>query len=412
MRVLQVNAVSGFGSTGRICAEINEFLDRNGHEGYLAYSVGAPCPEGYRINSQFDSKLHCVLSFLSGLQGYWSIGATKSFIEYIDTLKPDIVHLHNLHSNYVNLRLLLTYMAKRKIPTVLTLHDCWPFTGRCCYYTSERCSKWQTECSDCPRIKQDNRSLLLDRSTKMYRDKRRWLGNIPVLAVVGVSDWITNEARRSFLATAHIIKRIYNWIDLDKFQPINADKIRKKLGAEQKFVILGVASKWTDRGRNSTNDKGLWKFIELAGLLDDDMLIVLVGNIPSHINLPHNVRSVGCIHDVEDLVMYYSMADVFVNLSVEESFGLVTAEALACGTPAVVMNSTANPELIKSGCGYIVRENDLHGSLECIKEVKLRGKAYFSLSCISHAKASFRKDDRIGEYMALYNQLLKEKVDL
>ena len=401
MKVLQINAVSGIRSTGRICVEIADYLNNNGSEGYIAHSAGLPYEKGYRIGTPIGIKLHGLYSRVFGMQAYFSKNGTKKLIKYIEVLKPDIVHLHNLHGNYINLKLLLEYLAEKDIPSVLTLHDCWFFTGKCTYYTVDGCYKWQVGCEDCPRLKKDNPSWFLDCTKKMYRDKKEWLGKIPRLAVVGVSDWITNEARKSYLSSAKILTRIYNWNDIDIFKPVITD-MRFKLGLESKFIILGVSSGWSSA-------KGLDNFINLANLISYDMVIILVGDMSAKVNLPKNIIHIKETHNINELVEYYSMADVFMNFSLEETFGKVTAEALACGTPAIAINSTANPELLGDGCGYVVEKDDIGGVVEYIREIKRQGKDSYSKHCVAYARHNFCMDDIIQEYVALYKKLLLGK---
>lgn len=399
MKVLQINAVSGIRSTGRITVEITEYLNNNGHKGYIAYSDGIPYEKGYKIGSKIEIKLHGLFSRIFGTQAYFSRYETKKLLKYIEKIKPDIIHLHNLHGNYINLELLLKYIAAHDIPTVLTLHDCWFYTGKCTHYTIDNCYKWKTECGNCPRLKKDNKSWFLDRTKKMYKDKKEWFSNIPRLAVIGVSDWITNEANQSFLSSAKVITRIYNWIDFEMFKPVMTDGLRKHLHLENKFIILGVASGWSDA-------KGLDKFIELAKNIPDDMVILLVGSMRKNVDLPKNIIHINETHDVNELVEYYSMADVFINLSLEESFGKVTAEALACGTPVILIDSTANPELVGEGCGYIVKGQNLDEILNYIKIVQNKSKLHYSKNCIKYARNNFSKNDRIYEYLELYKKIM------
>jgi len=398
MKVLQINAVSGIMSTGRTTNEIADYLNNNGHEGYIAYSEGLPYEKGYKIGTQLEKKLHALCSRIFGKQAYYSKKGTKNLIKYIGQIKPDIVHLNNLHSNYINLGMLLEYLSKEDIPTVVTLHDCWFYTGKCTHYTIENCYKWKTECDKCPQLKKDNKSWFFDYTNKMFRDKKEWFNKIPRLAVVGVSDWITNEAKSSFLSSASIITRIYNWIDLEVFKPVSTNKKEQISGIKDKFIILGVASGWT-------NEKGLNKFIELSKLIQEDKVILLIGRMKKNIKLPYNIIHIDETHDVNELVEYYSMADVFVNLSVQESFGKVTAEALACGTPVIVFNSTANPELVGYRCGYVVENNEITSILKYIKVVQRKGKAFYSDYCIKYAKDNFCKDNRIKDYINLYKKL-------
>lgn len=399
MKVLQINAVCGIRSTGRICVEIADYLNNYCYEGYIAYSYGLPYKREYKIGTPFEIKLHSLLSRVFGLQAYFSKHGTLKLIKYMRKIKPDVVHLHNLHGNYINLKLLLTYLAQNNIPTVLTLHDCWFYTGKCCHYTIEKCYKWQSGCFNCPRIFRDNPSWFLDRTKKTYKNKKEWFQKIPRLAVVGVSDWITSEARKSFLSNANILTRIYNWIDLDVFRPVDTVALRHKLTLENKFVILGVASEWNDA-------KGINKFIELSAKIPKCMIIIIVGNIPTNLELPGNIIHIQETHDVRELVEYYSLASVFLNLSAEETFGKVSAEALACGTPVIAYRSTANPELVGEGCGYIVENRDIDSIYDAILKVHKRDKKYYSENCIAFAKAKFNKENRIADYAKLYQELL------
>lgn len=399
MRVLQINAVNGIKSTGRTCVELADYLNKNRNEGFIAYSDGPTYEKGYKIGTYIEIKFHGLFSRIFGLQGYFSIMSTKRLLNYIEKLKPDVIHLRNLHGNYINLKLLLEYLAKKDIATVVTLHDCWFYTGKCTHYTVDGCYKWQNGCGNCPRLKKDNSSWFFDCTMKMYNEKKEWFEKIPRLAIAGVSDWITNEARKSFISSARVLTRIYNWVDLDVFKPVNTEMLRYKLNLENKFIILGVASGWS-------NDKGLHKFIELSKAISKDMSIILVGNIDKKVSLPKNIINIKETHNIDELAKYYSMADVFVNLSLEESFGKVTAEALACGTPVVVINSTANPELVGDRCGYIVDKDSMGKILEYILHIKKNGKKYYSKHCIEFAKNNFNIEDRLHDYVELYKKII------
>ena len=334
MKILQINAVYDIGSTGRIACEMAKGIESYGHECYIAYSSGKSTEyaKSYKMGSTLGKKIHAGLSRIFGRQGFYSSFSTKKLIRYIEKEQFDIIHLGNLHSNYINIKLLLKYLADNNVPVVLTLHDCWFYTGRCYHYTIEQCLKWQICCHDCPRLQKDTPSWFFDFSKNMYEIKKKLFGSISHLAVVGVSQWITQEASKSFLQSSSMIECIYNWIDTEVFRPRAEEEIintREKYGVGSKFMILSAAVGWSQ-------SKGLERLLELSSMLKEDEILVLAGQVIDKTILPDNVMSVGYIDDVNELVRLYSAADCYISMSLEESFGLVVAEAQACGTPAVV----------------------------------------------------------------------------
>lgn len=390
MKILQINSVYRTSSTGRTTYELDEFLNARGHESYVAYGENKVAGKDvFHIGTNWDHKLHALLSRVSGLVGYFSTVHTKRFIKTIESISPDIIHLRNLHSNYIDIPLLLSYLSKNEISTVITLHDCFFYTGRCTHYTLDNCYKWQNSCGTCPRLMKDNKSWFFDRSKKMLREKKQLFESIKKLAVIGVSDWITEEAKKSILQNALIIKRIYNWIDLEVFKP-------EQNSFSPDFIILGVASYWS-------NDKGLDKFIELASHLSDKMKIIIVGKLHKNVDLPGNVVSVKETSSMKELALHYNSADVFINFSREESFGKVSAEALACGTPIITNKYTANPELVGEKCGYIV-ENTKE-AFEAVNLIKKNKKTFYSANCRRFAENNFDKEKNTLKYLKLYEKL-------
>jgi glycosyltransferase involved in cell wall biosynthesis len=405
MKILQINAVYGYSSTGRTTLDLHRDLIAGHHQSYVITSIDNKefiDKEVYYLNKRIEKNIHSFLSKLTGLQGYYSYFSTKRIIKKIDFIKPDIVHLRNLHANFINIPLLLKYLAKKDLGVVVTLHDCWYFTGKCCYYTEDNCIKWQNKCGNCPALKKWNKSWFFDFSAKMLADKKRLFSNIKKLAVIGVSDWITNEAKSSILCNAKIIVRIYNWIDFDIFNTRDSTELRNKYGLTKKFIVLGIAQKWTET-------KGLQVFLEIAKRLDNDESIILVGEVEDEQALPANVFHFPATSDAIKLAFYYSMADVMLNPSIQETFGKVTVEALACGTPVIVNNATANPELVGDRCGIVINNNSIDEIYQAVKTIKAKGKESFSKSCVDFAQKKFNKRILIAEYVYLYQNLLSNK---
>ncbi len=402
MKVLQINAVNGILSTGRTTKEMAQELKELGHEAYIAYAIGeASGPYTYRIGNYLDRKLHALCSRVTGLQAYYSVLATLRLILYIRSIHPDIVLLRNLHSNYINLKLLLCFLGRSKIATVLTLHDCWFYTGRCFHYVTNQCYQWQTGCYRCPNNINTSTTWFFDRSEKMWRDKKHYFNKLDQWAVVGVSDWIRKEAEKSILSKATRVTRIYNWVNLEVFKPCDGLKLRQSLGMEHAFIILGVAAVWGV-------SKGLQDFIRLSNLISENSKIILIGDMAPNYSLPSNIISLPLTHDSTELASYYSMSDVLVSFSLEESFGKVVAEAIGCGTPAVVYNSTALPELVGDGCGYVTKENTLQEIHYGVEQIRINTKEHYSAKCREFAKEHFDMHQNVKEYEALFQELINK----
>ena len=243
MRVLQINAVYGFKSTGIIVKDIEELLQNNGDECFIAYQTAINPPKNsYKIGNKLDYKLHALLARLFGKQAYFSKAATKGLLKYIDKISPDVVHLHNLHSNYLNLNMLCDYLSEKNIKTVYTLHDCWVFTGKCTHYAGVKCDKWQTTCGNCPLNKAEQPSLFFDATSFVLKDKTNHLNKIKDLTIVGCSEWIKGEAEKSLL-TPKDITVIYNGVDTEIFKP-HKTNFKEEYGITEDFVIMGMADKW------------------------------------------------------------------------------------------------------------------------------------------------------------------------
>lgn len=401
MKVLQINAVCGTGSTGRICTDLCEALVAAGHECKILYGNGtSDYPHAVSVSNKCLVKLNALRARITGNDIGGCYVSTWRILRFLKQYKPDVVHLHNLHAHYVNLPILCRYLSKNDIPTVITLHDCWFFTGGCTHYTAAGCNRWQKGCKNCPGHSNGIKSWFFNSSHVSFAAKRKALLSIPRLAVIGVSDWITNEARKSFLQKATILKRIYNWIDTSVFYPRSGNLRQMFHLPDNKFLVLCIGAGW-QQGTSKFND-----FMRLAEILPDNMRIILAGHVAPDIQLPNSVIKVGYIPDVKMLAKLYSVADVYVHLSQEDTFGKVIAEAMACGTSAVVYDATACPEVVKLGNGCIVKSGDI-GAI--IKNLRIIQKASCKSSidiAVANTKMSFDKKMLISETIELYTNLV------
>lgn len=353
MKVLFINTVFGKGSTGRIVKQLGDKIEADGGEYMVAYGRGDIVDQkhSYFVGNKLDRYIHAGVSRISDRAGFYSKKCTDTLVEFIRRYNPNVIHLHNLHGYYINLPILFRYLKEEyKGRIIWTLHDCWAFTGHCTHFTYAKCEKWKTECSNCPEKKSYPSSMLIDNSYLNYYQKRALFTGLNDLTIVTVSEWLKEVVQKSFLGEYEII-RIYNGIDTDRFRRVDTN-LRERLKLDNKRIVLCISDGWNER-------KGFSLIKEVAKNAPDNWMFILIGANKNQIKkLPSNIIGIEHVWKQDELIEYYSIADVFFNPSIEETFGLVTAEALACGTPAIVMNSTACPEIIVNDTfGRIINRN-------------------------------------------------------
>ena len=401
MKVLQINSVCGVGSTGRIVTDIDSKLRKNNIESYFAYGRDTSVNNDHtlRIGSKLDCYVHAGLTRLFDTHVLWgSWRATSNFIKQIKNINPDIIHLHNLHGYYINIKILFDYLKDTGKPVVWTLHDCWSFTGHCAHFTYIQCDKWREECHKCPQKKSYPASIFIDNSKRNYHLKKEIFNSLKNMTIVTPSKWLADLVRKSFLSK-YSVKVINNGIDADVFKPVADESVLEKYKIGHKFNILGVASIWSER-------KGLRYFIELSGMIDDDCEILLVGLDKKQIKkLPSKIIGIKRISNINELVQIYSLADVFINPTLEDNFPTVNIEALACGTPVITFNTGGSSEIMDDNCGYVVEKGNISEIKKYIDIVKSNGKDYYSEKCVKRVKDNFDKNDCFDEYVELYKRL-------
>jgi len=347
------------GSTGHIMRNISEGARGQGWKAYCAYgryNEQAIDPRhDIVIGKKKDVYLHYLYAKLTNKLGLGpaSRAVTKKLICRLDEIKPDLIHLHNLHGYYLNIEVLFDYLKQSGIPVVWTLHDCWAFTGYCGYFDAVGCDKWKSGCFKCPQLWKTGSKGLVDTSKKNWQRKRELFTSLPaeLLKIVTPSKWLAGLVRQSFLQKYPAVV-INNGINTSIFKPRQSN-IREKYSILDNKVLLGVANPWSSR-------KGLHDFISLSQLLSEKYVIVLVGLSQKQISqLPDNALGFPRTESPERLAEFYSIADIYLNLSREETMGLTTVEALACGTPVLVYNKTALPEFVDNEqTGFILDGQD------------------------------------------------------
>ena len=365
MRYLFINAVCGTGSTGKICAAQAQACEAQGHTAKIAYGRDGFVPEQFRkyavrIGSDLDVKAHAVLTRLTDRHGFGCTAATKKFLKWAEEYDPDVLWLHNVHGYYINMELLFRWIKSRpNMQVKWTLHDCWTMTGHCSHFAFVGCDRWKTGCHDCPQKKEYPASALLDNSRKNYEKKRELFTGIPNMQIITPSQWLADLVKESFLKE-YPVEVVYNTINLDVFKPTESD-FRERYGLQEKKVILGVASVWTER-------KGIGDFVKLAGMLDDSYRIVLVGLTPEQIKqMPEKIIGITRTNSPKELAEIYTAADIFFNPTYEDTYPTVNLEAQACGTRVACYHTGGCPETL-SEFGVLIPVGDLSGATQRIVE--------------------------------------------
>lgn len=400
--LLQFNVYANCASTGRLAEDLGDVALSAGWKSYIAFGreFRPSHSELIRIGTKWDVYAHVLKTRLFDRHGFGSKRATEKLIKQIDEIKPDVIQFQNVHGYYLNLPVILSYIAEKDIPLIWSLHDCWPMTGHCSHFALIGCEKWKTLCQKCPLTHDYPNSWLIDSSKRNYLDKKEIIEAVPRLTIVSGSKWLADIARHSFFKNRDI-RVIPDGIDTDIFSPKdNTYELRKKYGLDGKFVIMASGTVWLPY-------KGLDDFAQLREQLSDEYAIVLVGMQQKDIdNLPKGLIGIPRTKTPEELASWYSMADCVMSLSRLESFGLTPVEGFACGTPAIVYNCTSTPELITPETGFVAEVGNIEDVKAKVEKLRKIGKTHYSKRCREIALDKYDRTVCFSEYLNLYKSLL------
>jgi glycosyltransferase involved in cell wall biosynthesis len=407
MKLLQINTSLNTSSTGKIVNQIGDMCIKNGDESYIMYSgrYSSSISKSitYKIGTRLDFYLHAFITRVFDNHGFASNRATKKMLKNIEIIKPDVIHLHNLHGYYLNVEILFQYLQTSKAKIVWTLHDCWSFTGHCSHFDYVGCVKWMTACNNCPQKTSYPSSLILDNSEMNFENKKKLFNSIDIsnMTIVPVSKWLKTKVEKSFLKSFNS-RVINNGIDLNIFKQLGKNFLNNHKSLRGKFILLGVASVWTER-------KGLYEFIKLRGHLDDSFAIVLVGISPKlQKKLPKNIFSIERTTNQEELASIYSCADLYLNLTFEDTYPSTNLESIACGTPVITYRTGGSPESVYEGSGFLIEQGDVTSLVDKIIELKNSNSSKLDSKFLNKvAMNNFNKDTNFIQYLELYKEILK-----
>jgi len=305
---------------------------------------------------------------------------TKEFKE------ADIVHCHNLHSNFFNLKTLQKMSLKK--PVVWTLHDIWAITG----FSSDSATLKNPNKKKFLLFLWDNTSYLLKIKRNIYEKSK--------LHIVTVSEWLKKEVEKSILGKQDIT-RIYNGVDTKIFKPYNKIIMRKELGLplNKKLVAFGIKG-WVDANEIVNSYKN-----------NDNVFFVAIG-CPNIETKNRNFMTLDYIKDKNVMSKYLSAFDVFLYPTRGDTFGLTSAEALACGTPVVTYDTDALSEIVThKETGYIAKYGDTEDAKMGIEYIlNLSTEDYTNMGRKAEEKVvkDFSTEKMYKEYFTLYKKILNQ----
>lgn len=401
MVILQINGTANIGSTGKIMRDLDGVIRENGNDSYMlcAYQGNFFPDNLYSMNPQRDNwalKCNIAISRITGVMGHRHSCATKKAINWIKDIKPDVIHLHNIHGDWINYRLLFSFLKQANIPVIWTLHDCWSFTGRCSHFELCGCDKWKYGCKDCGNRNVYPITYFFDKSKKLWKEKRELFSSLNNLTIVTPSYWLKDYVSQSFLGN-YPIQVINNGIDISTFKPTDS-KCNYYEGLHRKKIILGVASSWS-------MTKGLSDFYKLNKIIDHKTFqIVLVGlNKRQQNSLPHDIIGIERTNNQTELAELYSGADVFVNPTYQDNYPTTNLESMACGTPAITYRTGGSPESIMDP-NLIVDQGNVQMIYDSILYACRIGKRRQDLR--RYAEMHFDKNTKFNEYIRLYDSVI------
>jgi len=343
MKVLMINSVCGIRSTGRICTDTADHFMREGHECRIAYGRES-VPEkyrsiSYRIGNEWQVRWNGAKARIFDNEGLNAKRATKVFLRWATAYDPDLLWLHNLHGYYINYELLFEWIKSRpQMQVRWTLHDCWAFTGHCSHFSFVGCQQWINGCAHCPQTREYPKCIGISACKKNYFRKKHAFCGVSDMSLITPSRWLAEIVKQSFLKN-YPVEVIHNRIDTEIFCPVYGN-FREKYGLQDKKIVLGVASAWGER-------KGLPDFVKLAERLGTAYAVVLVGiDEATKKRLPSSIVCISRTDSASALAEIYTAADVFVNLTYEDTYPTVNLEAQACGTPCLTYRTCGSVESV------------------------------------------------------------------
>lgn len=408
MKILISNWVYNWGSTGYILRDLRNELEKQGHE------VVTVC--GVNLGER-DDRVHCVSKrieriiytrwlHLGGSKFDGSTLATTRFIKIIKRENPDIVHLHLMHCNCLNFFMLLKYLSKNHIKTVITHHAEIYYTGSCGY--AFECNKWINEqCCGCEIPKEVTGCKLF---ANPHRNWKRMADvftafDTRYLYYTTVSPWLKERFELSPLSKNYRCDVVMNGIETEVYRKRAYTETLEKKGLSQYSYVLYVSARFDPT--NKDDIKGGYYIHEIAKRMPDEKFVVVATENNNCDCLPSNILLWGKASNQEELAELYSNAKITLLTSKKETFSMICAESFCCGTQVVGFLAGGPESISLSDYSKFVEYQDTDALSLAIKELSLKDYDRDNLSNMAQKKYS--RKAMTDRYVSVYNQLLSMK---
>lgn len=408
MKILHINCAD-YGSTGKIITDISRMAFSQQHRSYLCVpdvSVQEDFIEKKAICIKHETGAYKRVTKLLGLRYGFAPVSTAKILKTIKDIEPDVVHIHSANCYMVNLYTLLKYLKKRKIATVVTNHAEFFYTGTC--PQAEECTRWKTGCGQCPDIKSRAESVIFDRTATAWRKMKSAFSGFSRICMVSVSPWVYERAKMSPITEGIPQKTILNGVDTEVFCNKGESCIREKLGIkpDEKMILCVTAMFNPD---NKKDIKGSGALVELSSkLMNEKVKIVIVGQCAEFTSkLPENMILTGPVYDQEELAQYYSAADLSVITSKRETFSMIVAESLCCGTPVVGFEAGGPESIAMTEYSEFFPQGDVDAIYNGICDKWLFQKQSYNPCILSKEAAKIYSGTVMAQkYLDLYEEMI------
>jgi putative colanic acid biosynthesis glycosyltransferase len=397
MKILLIDVNYKHSSTGKIIFDLKKEIEKNGNEAFVAYGRGNNVREKkvFKFGITLETLLDVILTRITGLVGYFSIISTFRLINYIKKIQPDLIHLNEIHSYFLNLPIFYKFLINSRIKVIHTLHNEFVYTGKC--WDTTGCDKYKIQCKKCPKLKDYPKSLFFDFTNFMHLEKIRLINRIENILFVSPSNWLQRNFSDSLLSNKECVV-IRNGIELqnnllEKFKLFDDLKIPSYFSKYILFVSSDPFSK----------NKGGNYIFELAKL-NPNSLFLVVGSLTKIKSQQANVKILPRILNSKILFSLYYYFDATLILSKHENLPTVVIESIVYGTPVFGFISKGTKELVNDNIGKLTYYGDIKGLSKLIQDyfLNLNSVIWSKEKIIEFGVSNFSKEKMYSDYMKLY----------